>query len=201
MLQQRIPSIVIKLFRSFIDLSSTYYVQDLDVDMATIDDVGKMLSDSLKQFLKNQAVLHRMITDDSVAMIVRIMTAKPLNEAQDLYIKWKVQVLDILKSIDMNSEVCQYLRQRRCIEILVRVWREALSKDYLTPLDHREIMLALNLLHYQFLGSAKINYFSLMNEMLQASGYELLCKILKTGPYKDATLQLKVFDFFFFFFM
>jgi hypothetical protein len=193
MLQQRIPSIIIKLFRSFIDLSPSYYEENLEVDMASIEDVGKVMSDIMKQFLQNQVVLHRLITEDSVFMIVRIMTAKPTIETTNgEYMKWKVQVVDILKTMEMNSEVCQYLHQRRCIDILVRIWRECLSKDYLTLLDHREIMLTLNLMHYQFYGSAKIHYFGLMDEMLQASGYELLCKFLKTGPYNESTLQLKV---------
>lgn len=92
----------------------------------------------------------------------------------------------------MNGEVVQYLHNRRCTDIMIRVWKEYLSNDNLTLVDLREVNLGLDLLHYQFQGSAKIQYNGLYEEMDQAAGYEVLCKLLKTGPFNESVLQLKV---------
>lgn len=203
MLQQRIPSVIIKLFRSFIDLSPAYYEMKYDEDMeiSTITETGDIIADILKQFVKNTSVLHRLIVEDTFFMIVRILFAKPAatvtpttqqDTEEPAYMIWKYRTVDILKSVDMNGEVNQYLHSRRCIDLLVRAWRECLTKDYLTVMDHREITLGLDLLYYQFKGSAKIQFYGLFDEMSQSSGYEVLVKIIKTGPFNENTLNLKV---------
>ncbi|KAG1109351.1 hypothetical protein G6F42_015679 [Rhizopus arrhizus] len=195
MLQQRIPSVIIKLFRSFIDLAPSYYDQTQQVeDMVSIEDVGNTMADILKQCVRNASVLHRLITEDTFFMMIRIMTAKPIDSvAQDsepAYLIWKSKTVDILKSVDMNGEVCQYLHNRRCVDLVIRLWRDCISKDYLTFVDYREIHLGLDLIYFQLERSAKIQFYSLFEEMLQ--GYELLCKILKLGPFSDPILDLKV---------
>lgn len=92
----------------------------------------------------------------------------------------------------MNGEVVQYLHSRRCIDLMIRVWKEYIAKGYLTFVDHREIMLGLDLLYYQFRGAAKIQFHGLHEEMSQASGYEELCKALNIGPFNENVLNLKV---------
>ncbi|KAI7889528.1 uncharacterized protein EV154DRAFT_277369 [Mucor mucedo] len=182
MLQQRIPNVIIKLFRSFIDLSPNYYqIQyEDDMELATISDTGDIIAGILKQFVQNHSVLHRMITEDTFFMIIRIMSAKPVEsvpqDAEPAYMIWKYRTVDILKSVDMNGEVVQYLHSRRCIDLMVRTWKEYITKGYLTFVDHREILLGLDLLYYQFRGSAKIQFHGLFEEMSQACGYEELCK-------------------------
>lgn len=95
MLQQRIPSVIIKLFRSFIDLSPAYYdIQyEDDMEIATLSDTGDIIADILKQFVKNQSVLHRLIAEDTFFMILRIMSAKPADiisqDTEPNYITWK----------------------------------------------------------------------------------------------------------------
>lgn len=194
MLQQRIPSVIIKLFRSFIDLSPSYYDQTHEIEMASIEDVGNAMADTLKQCVKNSSVLHRLITEDTFFMMIRIMTAKPIeNVAQDAepaYMIWKAKIVDILKSVDMNGEVCQFLHNRRCVDLITRVWRDCISKDYLTFVDYREINLGLSLICFQLEKSAKIQFYGLFEEMLH--GYEVLCKILKLGPFNDTIIDLKV---------
>ncbi|KAL9550165.1 hypothetical protein PS6_005689 [Mucor atramentarius] len=198
----RIPSVIIKLFRSFIDLAPSYYDQTQQVeDMVSIKDVGNTMADILKQCVRNASVLHRLITEDTFFMMIRIMTAKPIDSvAQDsepAYLIWKSKTVDILKSVDMNGEVCQYLHNRRCVDLIIRLWRDCISKDYLTFVDYREIHLGLDLIYFQLERSAKIQFYSLFEEMLQ--GYELLCKILKLGPFSDPILDLKVKQFVFMF--
>jgi hypothetical protein len=194
MLQQRMPSVIIKLFRSFIDLSPSYYDQTHEIEMASIEDVGNAMADTLKQCVKNSSVLHRLITEDTFFMMIRIMTAKPIESvAQDgepAYMIWKTKTVDILKSVDMNGEVCQYLHNRRCVDLIIRLWRDCTSKDYLTLVDYREINLGLNLIYFQLEKSAKIQFYGLFEEMLH--GYEVLCKILKLGPFNDTIVNLKV---------
>lgn len=102
------------------------------------------------------------------------------------------RTVDILKGVDMNSEVVQYLHSRRCIDIMIRGWKEYVSKDYLTLVDQKEIILGLELLYYQFRDSAKLQFNGMYEEMSQASGYEVICKILKTGPFNESVLDLKV---------
>lgn len=197
MLQQRIPSVIIKLFRSFIDLAPPYYQQLQPVeDMVSIEDVGNTMADILKQCVRNASVLHRLITEDTFFMMVRIMTAKPTESVaqegseEPAYLMWKAKTVDILKSVDMNGEVCQYLHHRRCVDLIVRLWRDCIAKDYLTSVDYREISLGLGLIYFQLERSARIQFYGLFEEMLQ--GYELLCAILKLGPFSDATVAFKV---------
>lgn len=95
MLQQRIPSVIIKLFRSFIDLSPDYYqIQyDDDMEIATISGTGDIIAGILKQFVQNHSVLHRLITEDTFFMIIRIMAAKPVDsipqDTEPAYMIWK----------------------------------------------------------------------------------------------------------------
>jgi hypothetical protein len=201
MLQQRIPSVIIKLFRSFIDLSPAYYDMKYDDDMEieSITETGDIIADILKQFVGNTSVLHRLIVEDTFFMIMRILSAKPAaaplsqdSTTEPAYMIWKYRTVDILKAVDMNGEVNQYLHSRRCIDLLIRVWKECLTKDYLTVVDHCEIILGLDLLYYQFKGSAKIQFYGFFEEMSQASGYEVLCKIIKTGPFNETSLKSKV---------
>lgn len=200
MLQQRIPSVIIKLFRSFIDLSPSYYNQQQQADVATIDATGNMVVDTLKQFVKNQFVLHRLIGEDTLFMMIRIMSAKPAiqliseedPDTEPAYMIWKVKTVEILKTMDMNGEVCQYLHQRRSLEVLVRTWKEITSKDYLTFVDHRELILGLNLIYHQLCGASKIQFNGLAEEMVQESAYDILCKVLKTGTSDTSLLDLKV---------
>ncbi|KAI8085816.1 uncharacterized protein B0P05DRAFT_24040 [Gilbertella persicaria] len=187
MIQQRIPSIMIKLFRSFIDLSVDYYRYEKE-GMVTIEETGDMMTNILKGFVKRQTVLHRLMTEDTLLTLLRIISAKP-TEDQEAYLIWKSRTVDILTSVDMNSEVCQYLYQRHCVELLCRLWRDHTEWSVV---DHRELLMTLDILYHQLKGSAKIQYWKLFEEMIEASGYETLCKVLRTGPFDQPMLQLKV---------
>lgn len=102
------------------------------------------------------------------------------------------RTVDILKSVDINGEVIQYLHSRRCIETMVRGWKDCTTKDDLTLVDHREIILGLDLLYYQLRGSDKIQFCVLFEEMVQSGGYQVLCNLLKMGPFNQTILNLKV---------
>ncbi|KAI9471032.1 MAG: hypothetical protein EXX96DRAFT_375724 [Benjaminiella poitrasii] len=198
MLQQRIPSIIIKLFRSFMDISASYYKKEHETEMASIEETGDIITDILKQFVRNKSVLYRLITEDSFFMIMRIMTARPagqqdINNNDHAYMLWKKNITEVLKVVDMNSEICQYIHQRRCcIDLLIRMWRENTAKGYLTNVDQQEIIMGLDIIYYQLRESAKIQFFGLFDEMIQASGYEALCDILRTGPFNEATIHAKM---------
>lgn len=125
-------------------------------------------------------------------MEIQVKQKKLAHIRRVLFIFKKNRTVDILKSVDMNGEVVQYLHSRRCLDLMVRTWKEYTTKGYLTFVDHREIMLGLDLLYYQFRGSAKIQFHGLFEEMSQASGYEELCKVLNTGPFNENVLSLKV---------
>jgi hypothetical protein len=202
MVQQRIPSVIIKLFRSFIDLSPSYYNSSSNTDVSSISATGNIIVDILKQFVKNQFVLHRLMTEDTLFMMIRIMTAKPTillipeedHDTEPAYMIWKVKTVEILKTLEMNGEVCQYLHQRRSLEVLVRTWKEAVSKDNLTFVDYRELILALDLIYHQLRGASKIQFHGLSEEMIQESAYDIMYQVLKTAPFDTPLLELKVCD-------
>ena len=86
---------MIKLFRSFIDLSPNYYTttQEDDMELTSIQEAGDTMTDILRQCVKHQSVLHRLIVEDTFFMIVRILSAKPVDDVpQDkdpAYMMWK----------------------------------------------------------------------------------------------------------------
>lgn len=75
---------------------------------------------------------------------------------------------------------------------MIRLWKDCTTKDDLTLVDHREIILGLDVLYYQFRGSEKIQFCVLFDEMVQSSGYQVLSEILKLGPFHQNILNLKV---------
>lgn len=105
MLQQRIPSVIIKLFRAFIDLPPSYYTQNTSelesIDqgsMVSLDDAGTVVANILKAFAQNLSILHRLVVEDTFFMMVRLISAKPSEwpdsdsprmESEPPYMIWK----------------------------------------------------------------------------------------------------------------
>lgn len=103
MLQQRIPSIIIKLFRSFIDLPVEYYNDTNrksadyteEDDMASSEEVASVITDTLQQFAQRPTILHRLILEDTFFMMVQLLSAKPAEwtdeegEEEPAFFKWK----------------------------------------------------------------------------------------------------------------
>lgn len=91
-IQQRIPSIIVKLFRSFIDLSAAYYEQNsADENIKSISETGDIVTDILKQFVHTPVILHRMVQDDTLFMIVRFLSIQPARivTEEPAYMIWK----------------------------------------------------------------------------------------------------------------
>lgn len=106
MLQQRIPSVIAKIFRSFIDLSPAYYTNTIDNkntsisynkddpalsdsadlnkaeeedddSMISLDDAGSIIAGILEQLVRNGSVLKRLVIDDTFYTIIRLVLTKP----------------------------------------------------------------------------------------------------------------------------
>ena len=103
-----------------------------------------------------------------------------------------IRTVDILKSAEMNGEVVQYIHSRRCIDIMVQSWKECLIKNNLTLVDYREINLGLTWLYNMLYNSAKIQFNGFFEEMNTMEGYNVISKILKTGPFHETALDAKV---------
>lgn len=103
MQQQRLPSVMTKIFRSFIDLPAVYYEQDTptegDNDMASLDDIGSMVAKILERFVGNPSILRRLILDDTFFTIMRLISTKPAHwdnahgqygtHEEPVYMLWK----------------------------------------------------------------------------------------------------------------
>jgi hypothetical protein len=175
------------------NLPQNYYEKESKTDLIPIKEVQLMLADILKQFVCNTHTLHRLTTDDTLFLLFRMTIFTPSQKVSDtLYIDWKIQVVAILKSMQANSEIYQYLHQHHYISLLIKMWEELLSNDELTMTDLQEVIVALDLLGHLFVESVNIGYLGLMDEMLQSLGYECFYKILITGPYNQDILQAKV---------
>ncbi|KAI9318573.1 hypothetical protein BX666DRAFT_1514511 [Dichotomocladium elegans] len=170
MLQQRIPSVIIKLFRSFIDLPPDYYNSDQappttdsndtkdtpeNADMVSLQEIGTIITDTLKRFAQNKSVIRRLIVEDTFSMMVRLMSVKPSewhtyipSNEEPKYMVWKQRALEVLKLVQLTSDVCQYLKSRGCIETLVQVWNDCASKAQINSLDLYEVLLSLDLVIY-----------------------------------------------------
>ena len=156
MLQQRIPSVIIKLFRSFVDLPPEYYTQDdQDVDLVSFEEAGFIVTDTLKRFAQNKSVVRRLILEDTFFMMVRLVSVKPAewpitsDTTEPAYMMWKRKALEFLTLVPMTAEVSQYLKSRRCLEMLIQVWSESIVKGALAANDLRDDLLGLELATYQ----------------------------------------------------
>ena len=176
MLQQRIPSVIIKLFRSFIDLPPNYYTNDSNNtnkeeteedddhmvdDLVSFEEASFVVTDTLKRFAQNKAVVRRLIVEDTFFMMIRLISVKPVEwhvkEGEEdiliepAYMIWKRRALDILKMVPMTIEVSQYLKSRRCLEMLTQIWTDSMmaAKGRLGTVGLREDLIALELITYQ----------------------------------------------------
>ena len=176
MLQQRIPSVIIKLFRSFIDLPPNYYTSNsnntneeeteedgdlMDVDLVSFEQASFVVTDTLKRFAQNKAVVRRLIVEDTFFMMIRLISVKPVEwhvkdgEEEIItepdYMIWKRRALDILKMVPMTIEVSQYLKSRRCLEMLTQIWTDSMMafRGRLGVIGLREDLIALELITYQ----------------------------------------------------
>jgi hypothetical protein len=99
-------------------------------------------------------------------------------------------MIEILKSVEMNGELAQYLHTNHSVEMFIKTWTDSLSKDELDLVDHQEMILGLDFIHYQLKGSVKVQSYGLLEEW--GSAATLLCKVIKTGPFSGHILSLKV---------
>lgn len=93
----------------------------------------------------------------------------------------------------MNGEIAQYLYTRRCIEMLIRVWSDCVSKDQpATLVDYQEILLGFDIVLHFLKESTRVHYYSMIEEIRIAKGYDVLCTVIKTGSVDESILRLKV---------
>lgn len=140
MLQQRIPSIIIKLFRSFIDLPVDYYndtneksqgegeqeEEEEEEDMVSFENVANVITDTLKQFAQSPAILHRLILEDTFFMMVQLLSAKPAEwtdeeeEEEPAFFRWKYRLVSSNLSNDKWKRRCSVsaFLQSRALDIL-----------------------------------------------------------------------------------
>lgn len=59
-----------------------------------------------------------------------------------------IRTIDVLKSVNKDSEVIQYMHSRRYVEMLVQVWKDALKKHRLNLRDYMDIALDLDLINH-----------------------------------------------------
>ncbi|KAL0092913.1 hypothetical protein J3Q64DRAFT_1818993, partial [Phycomyces blakesleeanus] len=177
MLQQRVPSVVIKLFRSFIDLPRSYYdtetKQGVSDSMVTLEDAGNVVVDTLKQCVKNPSVLTRLIVEDTFFLLLRLILAKPAEwiaspndgETQEPgYMVWKHKALEILRCAHMNWDAAQYLYLKRWITMPTQLWRENIDKSRLGMIEYYEILISAELIYLQLKMSIEVDFLDFYNE-------------------------------------
>ncbi|KAI9493852.1 hypothetical protein BDB00DRAFT_938645 [Zychaea mexicana] len=247
MLQQRIPSVIIKLFRSFIDLPPEYYNSnavpdeaisssasnedsdgdnvdddDDDSDMVYFDEAGIVVTDTLKRFAQNRSVVRRLIAEDTFFMMVRLISVKPadwpqLSSSSDdvynddttssssspatsssssavepAYMIWKRRALDVLKLVPMTTEVSQYLKSRRCLDMMIQAWNDSITKGKLGLIDMREDLIALDLATYQLKASLEADYHVLYDDFNHGKAWDTLTSVVLATPANSKVAELKI---------
>ncbi|KAI8890772.1 hypothetical protein K501DRAFT_236455 [Backusella circina FSU 941] len=93
LIQQRIPQLVVKMMGIFIHLAPEYYQHfTADVQVKSISDVGDITADILRNLVQNQNVLHRLLMDDTLMMMIKLLRIQPddINRSiEPTYIIWK----------------------------------------------------------------------------------------------------------------
>lgn len=124
------------------------------------------------------------------------MTLSPFDAFNDdsniFFLDWKIQIVAILKSLEINSNVYQYLCRYHCVDLMVKMWKNMLLKENITVINYSEVDLTLDLLGYLLIQSVNIGHFGLMDEMYTSHAYECLFKIVVSGPYNPDTMKAKV---------
>ncbi|CAO3599779.1 unnamed protein product [Absidia cylindrospora] len=216
MQQQRLPSVITKIFRSFIDLPPNYYnvgttanVDDsadnnedtTNNEMVSLNDVGITVAAILEQLVRNSSVLRRLVLDDTFFTIMRLVSTKPAewdnnndhheNHREPVYMIWKRRTIDILKSINTDSEVIQYMHSRRFIEMLVQAWKDGLNRSRLHIRDYVDITLDLNLITHLLKVSIETGVTGFYDEFQQADGYQPLLSYLIAPPFDEDHIYYK----------
>ncbi|KAI9019574.1 hypothetical protein CLU79DRAFT_241448 [Phycomyces nitens] len=203
MLQQRIPSVVIKLFRSFIDLPYSYYGIDQqgasDNNMASLEEAGNIVADTLKQCVKNPSVLTRLIIEDTFFLLLRLILAKPAEWIADNdkatrepeYMIWKHKALEILGCAHMNWDAAQYLYLKRWITMPTQLWRENIDKSRLGMTEYYEILISAELIYLELKMSIDVDFLDFYNELEQLDIYDTLATVLVSNPFQTV-LGLKI---------
>ncbi|KAI8149642.1 hypothetical protein BJV82DRAFT_128819 [Fennellomyces sp. T-0311] len=200
MLQQRIPSVMIKLFRSFVDLPPEYYQptqDDQQDDLVSFEEAGFVVTDTLKRFAQTKSVVRRLIVEDTFFMMVRLISVKPAewpnsNDAHEpAYMIWKRKALEFLKLVPMTVEVSQYLKSRRCLEMLVQVWNDSIAKGSLATNDLRDDLIGLDLVTYQLKASLEADYHVLYDDFNQGKAWDTLTAVLLATGADDKAAEVK----------
>lgn len=62
----------------------------------SIDGIGSLVTDTLKQFAQNKSVLRRLIAEDTLFMMIRLVTVKPAEwpahstlDGEPAFMAWK----------------------------------------------------------------------------------------------------------------
>ncbi|KAI7848518.1 hypothetical protein BDC45DRAFT_305100 [Circinella umbellata] len=215
MLQQRIPSVIIKLFRSFIDLPPDYYTSNnnnnneeeqeeednMDDELVSFEQASFVVTDTLKRFAQNKAVVRRLIVEDTFFMMIRLISVKPVewdNHAtkeeliEPAYMIWKRRALDILKVVPMTIEVSQYLKSRRCLEMLLQIWTDSITNvKEIGSVELREDLIALDLITYQLESTLEADFHVLYDDFNQGKSWTILTSLLLTPSINDKVEEMK----------
>ncbi|RUS32592.1 hypothetical protein BC938DRAFT_475000 [Jimgerdemannia flammicorona] len=209
----KVPSVLVKLFRSFIDLPPSEYdpaipqLVDVSVpdenapppeELVSVKEVGDVVAGILKKFVQKQLILRRLVVEDTFFMIIRIMLARPTSvegegekEGELRYLVWKQRTYEVLTALEMDAEVVNYLHSKNAMNILVQPWKEALGRAPLNKRDYQEALLTAQLVLHLLKGSARDSLYALFYDFKEANGYESLSYLLTSQPFDEDAIKVK----------
>ncbi|CAM0141774.1 unnamed protein product [Umbelopsis sp. WA50703] len=199
---QKIPSVTIKLIRSFIDIPNrdmehemNNHGDDLD-DFMSVEDIANTLSDILGNLIKKPQALRRFIMEDNLFVLIRAFLVKPTPENEQTFrsdssitrydLIWKRSVAGILLSSEMDSEVIRYLHSKQIMAMFTQGWKAYYGRGKVqsSPWEHIEIevTLVVNYLHT----SSRMSNDVLFRNFKEADGYKLLVDMLIEGSASES---------------
>ncbi|KAJ2958896.1 hypothetical protein NQZ79_g5615 [Umbelopsis isabellina] len=194
---QKIPSVTIKLIRSFIDISNhemadeeNDHGDDVD-DFVSVEEIANILSDILGNLIKKPQALRRFIMEDNLFVLIRAFLVKPTPESDQVLesdtsitrydLIWKRSIVGILLSSEMDSEVIRYLHSKQIMAMFTQGWKTFYGKGKAQspPWEHIEIevKLVVDYLHT----SSRMSNDVLFRDFKEADGYKLLVNMLIEG--------------------
>ncbi|ORX58974.1 hypothetical protein DM01DRAFT_1301754 [Hesseltinella vesiculosa] len=209
MLQQRIPSVITKIFRSFIDLPCNDDSQEEqsesstkdedededDDDLISQEEASDTIINILLCFVRDPALVRRLTVDDTFYTMLRLVTAKPADTDLALtspYFYWKAKAVFVLTSVQADIDTVQYIHSRRFIEVMGQVWKElGSSRQRVGARIHASISLELDLIKYLAKISVDTGSFGLFDEIQSANLYQTLSWILLNSLQDEDCLEYK----------
>ncbi|KAI9289228.1 hypothetical protein BC943DRAFT_300701 [Umbelopsis sp. AD052] len=193
---QKIPSVMIKLIRSFIDIPNNE-LKDMESEVdtesdtvASVSETADILADILRNLVWKPQALRRFVVEDNLFVLLRTFLTKPnipseaildisADGEQTKYdFMWKKCIFSVLISTDGDWEVVRYLHGKQLMQMVTQTWKVYSGKgaSQQTPWEHIEMEVEL-VAHYLQM-SFKASSDTLFKDFSEAGGYSYLVNMV-----------------------